>query len=336
MGSPATPDRAEWAERISTAWHGARAKFLEAGRNLIDAKKALAHGQFEAMVADDLPFTPSTARRLMIVAADGRLTDRAHGHVLPPAWRTLYELSKLDDSDFGRAISDGLITPDMTRQEAMRVRQGGWEPPVTSDSDVAAKTCTVEDLFELAASERRFGVILADVPWAFDTYGDMGRGRSPERHYPIMTLDDIKALPVGDLAAENCVLFLWAVPHLFPEALEVIEAWGFKYKTRGFLWVKENRKKGGYFVGKGYWTRCNPEDVFLATTGSPKRLDRGVEELVLAPLMEHSRKPAEIHRRIETFVGGPRLELFARRPVNGWTVWGNEIGKAEMERPNKG
>ena len=80
MSSPAIPDRAEWGERIAPAWHGARAKFLKAGRNLIDRKKTLAHGQFEVMVADDLPFTPATARRLMIVAADGRLTDRAHGH----------------------------------------------------------------------------------------------------------------------------------------------------------------------------------------------------------------------------------------------------------------
>ena len=173
---------------------------------------------------------------------------------------------------------------------------------------------------------RKYSVILADPPWAFRAWSDKGKGRSAEQHYPTMRLEDIKALPVADLAAEDCVLFLWATFPMLKEALEVVEAWGFSYKTVAFTWVKENRKSPGLFWGLGYWTRANAEVCLLATRGSPKRQSAAVHQVILSPVEQHSKKPDEVRERIVTLMGDvPRVELFARQQAPGWDVWGNEV-----------
>jgi N6-adenosine-specific RNA methylase IME4 len=110
-----------------------------------------------------------------------------------------------------------------------------------------------------------------------------------------------------------------------PGAIEVMKAWGFQYKTAGFCWVKENRSGDGLFWGMGYWTRANAELCLLGTKGAPKRHARDVHQVIMSPVGEHSRKPEETHVRIERLVTGPYLELYARRPMAGWTVWGNDI-----------
>ena len=173
---------------------------------------------------------------------------------------------------------------------------------------------------------KKYSVILADPPWAFRAWSNKGKGRSAEQHYPTMRLEDIKALPVADLAAEDCVLFLWATFPMLKEALEVVEAWGFSYKTVAFTWVKENRKSPGLFWGLGYWTRANAEVCLLATRGSPKRQSAAVHQVILSPVEQHSKKPDEVRERIVTLMGDvPRVELFARQQAPGWDVWGNEV-----------
>ncbi len=140
----------------------------------------------------------------------------------------------------------------------------------------------------------------------------------------------IKALPIGQLAAKDCVLFLWAVMQELPGALDVIKAWGFKYVTVGFIWVKQNRSGDGLFTGLGSWTRANAELCLLAKRGAPRRLAMDVPQVVMAPVGEHSAKRAEVRARIERLVGGPYLELFGREPAPGWTVWGNEVDRDEF------
>jgi N6-adenosine-specific RNA methylase IME4 len=133
---------------------------------------------------------------------------------------------------------------------------------------------------------------------------------------------------VGDAAADDCVLFLWATDPLLPRALELIEAWGFEYKTVAFYWVKLNRASkhdADYFTGLGYWTRSNPEQCLLATRGKPTRLAKDVRRLVVARRREHSRKPDGVRERIERLVAGPYLELFARETKPGWDSWGDQI-----------
>jgi N6-adenosine-specific RNA methylase IME4 len=173
---------------------------------------------------------------------------------------------------------------------------------------------------------RRYGVILADPPWSFKTWSAKGEGRSASQHYGVMTFADLCALPVADLAAPDCALFLWAIDPLLPRAVELIEAWGFTYKTVGFCWAKTNAG-GGYFAGMGFWTRANSELCLLATRGRPQRRAKDVRRLVVAPRREHSRKPDEVRQRIERLVPGPHLELFGRSTALGWSSWGHEVGR---------
>ena len=173
---------------------------------------------------------------------------------------------------------------------------------------------------------KKYNVILADPPWSFRAWSSKGMGRSAEQHYPTMRLEDIKALPVSDLAAGDCVLFLWATFPTLKEALEVIDTWGFTYKTVAFTWVKENRKSPGLFWGLGYWTRANAEVCLLATRGSPKRQSAAVHQVILSPIERHSKKPDAVRERIVALMGDvPRVELFARQETPGWDVWGNEV-----------
>lgn len=174
--------------------------------------------------------------------------------------------------------------------------------------------------------EKKYSVILADPPWHFDVYSKKGEGRSAEKHYPTMDIEDIKALPVDAIADKDCTLFLWVTFPCLLEGLEVIKAWGFVYKTVAFVWVKQNKKADSLFWGMGYWTRSNVEMCILATKGRPKRVDAGVHQVVVSHIEEHSRKPAEVHRRISQLMGNvPKIELFARRKTEGFDVWGNEV-----------
>ena len=126
-------------------------------------------------------------------------------------------------------------------------------------------------------------------------------------------------MPVADLAAPDCCLFLWATNPMLPQALDVMASWGFAYKTVAFCWAKRT-KHGKWHIGTGYWTRANAELCLFGTRGKPKRLSRAVRMLVEAPVREHSRKPDEVRRRIEELVPGPYLELFARETAPNWTT----------------
>jgi N6-adenosine-specific RNA methylase IME4 len=171
----------------------------------------------------------------------------------------------------------------------------------------------------------KYGAILADPPWSWKAYSTKGEGRAASNHYKVMSLEDIKALPVHKLAAKDCVLFLWAIDPMLPQAMATIESWGFKYKTVGFYWVKANKKAESAFTGLGYWTRANPEQCLLAVRGEPKRLATDVRRLVVSHLENHSKKPDEVRARIERLVAGPYCELFARDRREGWDAVGDEL-----------
>jgi N6-adenosine-specific RNA methylase IME4 len=141
-----------------------------------------------------------------------------------------------------------------------------------------------------------------------------------------MSLDDVKALPVSEWAADDAILLLWATDPLLDKAFAVIRAWSFTYKTVGFYWVKQNTSGNGFFTGMGFWTRANPEPCLLATRGHPKRKTADVKRLVVAPRREHSRKPEEMYGHIERLADGPYLEMFARTTRPGWDGWGVQAG----------
>ena len=125
---------------------------------------------------------------------------------------------------------------------------------------------------------------------------------------------------------------MWATYPKMQEALDLIEAWGFKYKSIAFQWIKQNRSGNGYFFGLGRWTRGNTEPCLIAIKGKPKRISAGVGQLVFSPLRRHSQKPAEVRDKIVELMGDlPRIELFAREAAPGWDAWGNEAPTPEVK-----
>lgn len=180
----------------------------------------------------------------------------------------------------------------------------------------------------------QFAAILADPPWAFKTWSPKGSGRSAEQHYGTMDIEAIAALPVDELAGDDCVLFLWATWPTILDAFRVIDAWGFTYKTCAFDWMKANVSTLDLFpdpksadMKLGHWTRSNSEPCLLATKGKPSRIYADVRMGIIESARQHSRKPDCVYDRIERLVAGPYLELFARNTRPGWTSWGNQVGK---------
>lgn len=154
--------------------------------------------------------------------------------------------------------------------------------------------------------DKKYAVIYADPPWSYRNKKSNG---AADNHYPTMGLKDICDLPVSDLADDNCVLFMWATYPTIKEALKVIDAWGFTYKTIGFQWVKLNKSGVGYFFGTGNWTRANSEACLIAVKGKPKRASASVSQLIVSPIERHSKKPAIVRDKIVELVGG---EIYPR------------------------
>lgn len=197
----------------------------------------------------------------------------------------------------------------------------------------------------------KYKVILADPPWAFQTWwsGRSNKLPSPKRKfsypsrasapaYDVLREEELNALPVGELAAEDCVLVMWICWPVLEWSLRTMKAWGFEYKTCAFCWVKAHATQINLFqdditphMTLGYWTRSNSEVALLGTRGKPKRLAADVRQAIIEPRREHSRKPDGIHQRIERLVAGPYVELFARETRPGWDSWGNEVGKFDKE-----
>lgn len=140
-------------------------------------------------------------------------------------------------------------------------------------------------------------------------------------------------LPVEDLAAPDAALFLWATWPTLLDAFAVMKAWGFNFKNCAMLWAKTNKLNSSPFVGLGHWTRGNTEPCLLGIRGKPQRMDAAVQqllvdgdELLVAPVGEHSAKPAEARDRIMRLMGDePAIELFARAPAPGWEAFGNQV-----------
>lgn len=171
----------------------------------------------------------------------------------------------------------------------------------------------------------KYGLIVADPPWLFDNWSSSGEDKNASAQYDCMDLDAIKRLPVGHIAAPDSVLWLWATNPLLPQALEVMAAWGFQFKTAGH-WSKKT-VNGKQAFGTGYILRCAGEPFLIGVNGSPKTA-RNIRSVIEGPVREHSRKPDEAFEAAELLCGDvPRIELFSRQGRNGWDVFGNEIDK---------
>ena len=297
---------------------------LRATRRLDQLRQAqketvgLASGREGKRKALGLPKNPSDRATLAEAGIDKNLAHDAR------------VLGRLTDEEFEGAVADARAFAGRAFKAV--VKAAAIEQERESYRARTKQGGTVADLVALAASGFRAGVIVPDPPWPFEVYSEQGRQRSAANHYDPMSLDEIRALPVAPLAADDCALLLWGVWPEHPGVLEVIKAWGFEYKTCGFLWVKTTKDAeaitldgDGLHWGMGFDTRSNTEPCLLAKRGRPLRLATDAHQVIIAPVGEHSAKPDEAYRRIERLYGGPYLELFARKPRPNWFYWGDEI-----------
>jgi N6-adenosine-specific RNA methylase IME4 len=181
------------------------------------------------------------------------------------------------------------------------------------------EACTVDDLHKLVSRGERFGTIYADPPWQ---YGNQGTRAATDRHYQTMTVEEIRALPVGELAADDSHLHLWTTNAFLFECPKIFDAWGFEYKGV-LVWVKPQ-------MGIGNYWRVSHEFLLLATRGNAPFTCKNQKSWIHAARTRHSAKPAAFRKAIEKASPGPRLELFGRKVVDGWTVWGNEIERTHF------
>jgi N6-adenosine-specific RNA methylase IME4 len=184
----------------------------------------------------------------------------------------------------------------------------------------------------------KYDLILCDPPWS---YNDKSSRGSAEKHYKTMSIKDIMELPVSELAADNSVLFLWATFPLLPEALKVMDAWDFKYKTVAFTWIKTNKNKAiaedisesDTFFGIGHYTASNAEICLLGKRGKGlERLNRDVRQVIISEREKHSHKPLETFKRIDRLYGADinRIELFATERQPGWTAYGWDLDHEDI------
>ncbi len=181
------------------------------------------------------------------------------------------------------------------------------------------------DLLQTPRPVGGYRCILADPPWRFVTYGPHS-SKAPEQHYATSPVDQIRRLPVRQMAAANCWLLLWATWPCLLQAIDVMQAWGFEYKTGG-AWAKQSSTGASWQFGTGYVFRSASEVLLVGSRGHPRWLSKSERNLWIAPVREHSRKPDEIHQMAERACPGPRLELFGRAQRPGWAVWGDQADK---------
>lgn len=187
----------------------------------------------------------------------------------------------------------------------------------------------------LPGLNRTFGTILADPPWRFQNRtGKVAPEHRRLKRYPTMTLDEICDMPVAEHADEQSHCYLWVPNALLREGLEVLDAWGFTYKTN-LIWLKVRRDGGPDGRGVGFYFRNVTEVVLFGIRGKLRTLAPGRRQvnMVATRKREHSRKPDEVYDIIEDCSPGPFLELFARAPRDGWSQWGNEV-ETYLERRN--
>ena len=180
-----------------------------------------------------------------------------------------------------------------------------------------------------------FSTILMDPPWRFDNRtGKMAPEHKRLKRYDTMSMAEIAALPVGDIAKNPSHLYLWCPNALLPEGLKIMEAWGFKYKTN-IVWYKVRKDGGPDGRGVGFYFRNVTELLLFGIKGRMRTLDPGRRQtnIVITRKQEHSRKPEQVYPIIEACSPGPYVELFARERIPGWTCWGNEVDSYMERRP---
>lgn len=337
---------------------------VEIGERLLVVKEKLGHGQFGKWLDGEFGWTDRTARNFMGVArhfksetvSDLNLSARtlyllASDSVPDDVRDQFIEAAKAGEQVTHAEVKAAVFTQaDADRQKAeldavdpLLLKYGRDGTPKSrgiardeesaifigndfptapkSEPEPAYETHECDRLETLIASGQKFGCILADPPWK---YGNQATRASTDNHYPTMTVEEISALPVGELAADDAHLHLWVTNGFLFEAKAILDAWGFEFRST-FVWCKPQ-------MGIGNYWRNSHEILLTAIRGDAKRFnDRSLKSWEVFDRTAHSAKPDKVHEYIERASPGPRLELFGRKMVHGWTVWGNQIERGMFD-----
>jgi len=296
--------------------------------------------QDKALLADATIFQMRAERRLGILLAAAKQTGQIAEGRKPKDENservTLKEIGvdkKLSSRAQKAAALDDDAFEHLAEGAREKIRSGGaiLVDPISAAAHGDKKEHRATRERELASKQqalpdKRYGVIYADPEWRFEVYSrETGMDRAADNHYPTSDTDAICARPVQDIAAADCVLFLWATVPMLPDALRVTAAWGFAYKSH-CIWAKDK-------IGTGYWFRNQHELLLVGTKGDVPAPAMGTQfpSLVSAPVAAHSQKPDAFYEIIERYFPTlPKIELNARRARSGWDRWGLEAETEEM------
>lgn len=221
------------------------------------------------------------------------------------------KLGALSESEFEKAVTTAREAIGKVVKTALQ-NEDKFEARTERERELAEKILKLPD--------KKYGVVLADPPWRFEPWSrDTGMDRAADNHYPTVVVTDIIMMNFT-VAANDCVLFLWATAPMLTQALQVMDIWGFEYKSH-IVWLKDR-------VGTGYWVRNRHELLLIGTRGSVPAPAPGsqFQSVIEAPVGAHSEKPEAAYKLIESYFPHlPKIELFARRSRKGWDVWGNEV-----------
>lgn len=335
--------RAMIAAKLVTRGHGGARRAADADQNAnLRLETVFETGVAEAArLLNVSPRQVDSARSLMREAPAGVLAEAERGAVSLHAAQGGLRAARKAVAESGVPISEEAIEAAYHRlKEASEVaRRAAKERKKTEraarEQRLAARI--EQSNAALATESKRYGVILADPEWRFETWGEGGMDRAADNHYPTSPTEAIMARPVGNLAADDCVLFLWATAPMLPDALEVMAAWGFQYKSQ-VIWRKAaiigvDLAAGGSFetttlvLGTGYWFRNAHEILLVGARGNVPAPAMGDQfpSIIDASPGRHSEKPEAFHALIEAYFPHlPKIELNARAARPGWDCWGAE------------
>jgi N6-adenosine-specific RNA methylase IME4 len=308
----------------------AEAKTMDEVKMLRDQAQAVQHylkqreGCFEAQ-QDAAEIKLRAERRLGSLLAE-TVVHGSHNAKLPEGvsamqavrWR---RVSSIPEPDFEQHVAESRKSgSEITTLGAMRLAKQLKKDAIAGGKTTPAETCTVADLHKLVSLGKKFGTVYADPPWQ---YGNQATRACTDNHYPTMTVEEIAALPVRQLTADECHLHLWTTNAFLFECPRILDAWGFEYKSL-FVWVKPQ-------MGIGNYWRVSHELLVLGVKGSGSFLDHSCMSWLQADRTGHSSKPHVVRKLIEKVSPGPRLELFSRDVADGWVVWGNSIERGMFD-----